>query len=340
MNEIIYGGDNGVKNKGKSFKDSKHQPTEKKDKQKNKRSEDTMNEDFDKESYIKAGKIAQELRRFTREIVKKGIRLTDIAKMIHDKTESLGADPAFPVNLSIDDVAAHYHPTLEDETIAQGLLKIDIGVHIDGFIADTALTIDLTDENIHKGLIDAAEAALKDAIKTLDSDPDLDKIGEAISDAITKKGFQPITNLSGHGLDRYQIHSGITIPNYANQSNIRLQEDQAYAIEPFATTGVGKIHEGPSSNIYCITDPKNTRSPSARKILEFVWNKYQTLPFSLRELQEKFGNIARLAIRELKNNGIVHEFPQLIEDSHAPVAQAEHTFIKTSSGIIVTTKEE
>jgi len=289
--------------------------------------------------YEKAGEIAQEVRKYIREIVKPNTPLLELAQRIHKKIEDLGAQPAFPVNLSIDDIAAHYHPAPGDETLATGLIKIDTGIHINGFIADTALTIDLTEDNQHKELIESAELALKNALELLPKNPSLHEIGKTIQQSIEKKGFSPIINLSGHSLDKYEIHSGLTIPNYANNNNATLQEG-GFAIEPFATTGEGRIYEGPSGNIYSVIEPKNPRSPTARKIIDYIWEKYRTLPFSLREIQEKFGPLTRLALKELEQINSIKSYAQLIEKAHKPVAQAEHTFIKTSDGkIIVTTRE-
>ena len=171
-------------------------------------------------------------------------------------------------------------------------------------------------------------------MKILDKNPNLNEIGEAIQKTIEAKGFSPIVNLSGHQLEQYSVHAGVTIPNYANGNKNKLNPG-AYAIEPFATTGEGKIYEGPSSNIFAVVSPQNTRGPTARKILEYVWEKYQTLPFSFKEIQKKFGAMSRLGLRELENSGIVHNFPQLIEKSHKPVSQAEHSFIKTDKGEII-----
>ena len=291
------------------------------------------------EDYKKEGEIAKNIRKFARELIKPGMPLVEIAQKIQKEIEKQGAIEAFPVNLSIDDIAAHYHPTIDDETKASGLLKIDIGIHINGFIADTAFSIDLTPNNEHKELIQASEDALKQALKKVEQNPTLTKIGETIKQTIKEKGFSPIINLSGHSLAQYTIHAGMTIPNYDNGNENKL-DPGAYAIEPFATTGEGKIYEGPSGNIFAITEPKNTRSPTARKILDYVMDKYHSLPFSLREMQEKFGPMARLGIREMENQGILHNFSQLIEKSHKPVSQAEHTFIKTKDDeIIVTTRE-
>lgn len=293
------------------------------------------------DSYKKAGEIAVKVRKYVKELIKPGMPLVEIAKNIHDEIEKLGGKCAFPVNLSIDDIAAHNHPLLNDETKAEGLLKVDMGIHVNGFIADTALTLDLTPDNKYKELIEASEQALSKALNLLEKNPDtsLNSIGKIIQETIEGKGFSPIINLSGHSLDEYDIHAGITIPNYANGNENNLP-DGAYAIEPFATTGEGKIYEGPPGNIYAVVEMKNTRSPKAKEILEYVWKKYKTLPFSLREIQEKFGNFARLSLRELENTGIVRYYSQLVEKGHGAVSQAEHSFIKKDGKIIVFTRED
>ena len=287
--------------------------------------------------YNRAGQIAKEVTAYAKELIKRDMLLLDIAKKIDDKIYELGGQPAFPVNLSINEIAAHYHPVLGDETKAEGLLKVDIGVHINGFIADTAFSMDLTDNKRYKGLIEASEQAVENAIKLLDKNPALNEIGEEIQNTIEEKGFSPVVNLSGHSLKKYDLHAGITIPNYEDGNHRKLEEG-AYAIEPFATTGEGRIYEGEQSNIYSVVKPKTPRSPMARKILDYAWEKYQGLPFSLREIQEKFGVMARISLKQLEQAGIVHNFPQLIEKSHNPVSQAEHTVVIWKEGIKVTTK--
>ncbi|MEK6872225.1 MAG: type II methionyl aminopeptidase [Nanoarchaeota archaeon] len=286
--------------------------------------------------YKHVGIIAKEIREFAKEFIKEGVLLIDIAKKIHQKIHALGAEPAFPVNLSIDDVAAHYHPLHDDKTTAKGLLKVDIGVHIDGIIADTSISIDLTKNKQHTALIKATENALTEALALLKKNPTLHDIGECIQRTITKEGFSPVINLSGHSIEKFQIHAGITIPNYGN-GNMHTLAPGVYAIEPFATTGVGKIYEGQPGNIYAIIQQKNIRSSTARAILAYAHEKHKNLPFSYNEIEEKFGKRARLALAELTRASILHSYSQLIEKSHHPVAQAEHTFIKTKDNAIIIT---
>jgi len=291
------------------------------------------------EKFKEAGLIAQKIRKFAREYIKPGMPIVEIAKTIQDKIESLGAISAFPVNLSIDDLAAHFHPASDEETIASGALKVDIGISIDGYIADTALTLDLTEDNKHKKLIEASESALANVIKLLPSNPTLHEIGSTIQKTIEEKGFSPIVNLSGHSIKRYKIHGGMTIPNYGNNNNNHL-EPGVYAIEPFATTGEGKIHQGSTGNTYAITNPKNPRSPNARQIYKFIQNKYKTMPFSQREIHEEFGPLSKIGLKELESQEIITAYDKLIENKKGIVAQSEHTIIITDDReIIVTTRE-
>lgn len=287
----------------------------------------------------KAGKISQEVREYIKQITLPNTPLLELAKKIHSKIEELDGNLAFPVNLSIDDIAAHYHPNLDDKIKANGLLKIDFGIHVNGSIADSAITIDLTPNNKYKELIESTELALENALKLLSNNPTIHQIGLTIQKSIESKNFSPITNLSGHSIEKYKIHAGLTIPNYANNNDNTLPSG-IYAIEPFATAGEGKIYNGAPGNIYEIINMKNPRSPTARKILDYVNKKFKTLPFSLREIEEKFGPMSKIAMKELESQLIIHSHSQLIEKSHKPVAQSEHTFIKTDDGeIIVTTRD-
>ena len=285
----------------------------------------------------KAGKIAQEVVKYAKSIIKPSMPLLEIAEKIESNIEELGGKPAFPANLCINDIAAHDTPSYNDERKASGLLKIDIGVHVNGQIADTAFSLDLENSEENKKLIQASQEALESALKVIKKDIELWKIGHAIQQAIEKQGFSPIRNLSGHELKPFRVHAGLTIPNYNNNSNIKIEEG-SYAIEPFATTGQGIIYEGKSSGIYKFEERKAVRDSFARQILDFIEEKYKTLPFCARWLVKKFGTRALLALRNLEQAKIIYQFPQLIEKSHQKVSQAEHTILIEKNKTEIMTK--
>lgn len=290
----------------------------------------------DKEKIIQAGQIASQICEYAKSIIKKDMPLLGIAEKIENKIVELGGKPAFPTNLSINEIAAHYTPSHDDESVANGLLKVDFGVHVNGWIADTAFSVDLENSELNKKLIEASESAVSEALKKINSRSELREIGKIVEDKIHKFGFSPIINLSGHSMEKYELHSGVTIPNFDNESDFEIGEG-LFAIEPFATTGGGRVKDGKQSGIYALTDTKNVRSPIAREILDFIGEEYNTLPFCSRWLVKKFGTKALLGLRQLEQNGNLHQFAQLVESSGGKVSQAEHSVLIEKNSVKVTT---
>lgn len=288
---------------------------------------------------LKAGKIARELRKYAREIAVKNRSLFEIAILIDDKITELGAKPAFPVNLSINEIAAHYTPSYGDSGVAQGLLKIDIGISVDGYIADTAFSVDLDNDETNKKLIEAAEDAVKVSVSEFGIGKELTSIGGKISEAISKHGFTSIANLSGHSIERFVVHAGWTVPNY-DSGQTDVLEEGLYATEPFATNGNGRVRDGGRSGIYRIDGEGAVRDKFAREVLTWIMDEYKTLPFASRWVYKKFGARGSLAMRQLEQAGVLYQYPQLIEVSGGKVAQAEHTVLLLEDGKkYVTTRE-
>lgn len=287
----------------------------------------------------KAGQIAVQTIEYARSIIKPQMPLLEIAEKIEAHIVQLGAKPAFPINLSINEIAAHSTPQFNDTQVARGLLKADIGCHIDGYVADTAFSIDLESSKENQELIEAAETALEKAAEIIKINSQLKEIGSAISKEINSRGFLPITNLSGHSIGKYDLHAGITIPNYDNSQTLSLQEG-LYAIEPFVTlsTATGSVKDGKPSGIYHLENSALPRDSFARSVLQFIKEEYSSLPFCSRWLVKKFGSRALVALRQMEQAKILHQYPQLIEKSGGKVAQAEHTILLTKSEKIITTQ--
>jgi len=301
---------------------------------------------MDKSKILKAGEISIEVKRYARSFIKKDMLLLEIADKIESKIIELGGKLAFPTNTSINEVAAHYTPSHNDETKAHGLIKIDLGVHVDGYIADTAFSLDLENDEENKKLIEASQKALSNAIELIknnfgggrdSSKLTTNQIGKTIQETIESHGFSPIINLSGHEIKQHELHAGLNIPNIDDKKEITLKKG-LYAIEPFATNGSGKVHDGKPSGIYMVTDSKNIRSSIAREVLEFILEEYYTLPFCSRWLVKKFGVKALFGLRQLEENGNLHHFPQLIETGKGKVAQTEHTILIDDDCVKVTTE--
>ena len=312
------------------------------------------------ESYVKAGEIAREVKDFARGFVERGAKLIDIAEAIDAKILELGGEFAFPVNLGLNEVAAHFTPVVGDETIAEGILKVDIGIGIDGFIADTAFSLDLSEDGKFKEMIELNEKVLAAASEVIFASQKsevgsrksevglmIKDVGEAVQNVMENHGnekFAIIKSLSGHALGKDDIHAGLTISNYRNDNETKL--DGAFAIEPFVTSGVGDIFEGKGGGIYVLQSEGKVRDRDARKVLEFVRENYGPRPFCARWLKKAGESVVgggwsatklRFVLGLLVSQGILHEYPILIEKSRAPVSQAENTFLIADGKVTQTT---
>jgi len=335
MNEREYGGETGrsqgntntTKANNANFSEKKAPKTEVSDSE--------VTEEYARD-IKKAGEIAQKVKAYAKEIIKKDVKLLDIADKIDAKILELGGKTAFPVNLSINDIAAHYTPTYNDDSTAKGLLKVDIGVHINGAIADTAFSLDLENSEENQKLIKASQNALNSALKIVKHGAKLNEIGKTIQTEIEGLGFSPIRNLCGHSLGEYLVHGGLTIPNYDNGNDAEL-DSGAYAIEPFATTGTGIVYEGKPSGIYQLLERKAVRDSLARQIMDFIEEEYKTLPFAQRWIIKKFSTRALISLSLMEKAGIIKQYSQLVEKSHEPVSQAENTILITDSNEVTVT---
>ncbi len=287
---------------------------------------------MDMNKYLEAGKIGKEAREYGAELIKEGASYYEVAEKIEKYIKDAGAKPAFPVNLSRNNLAAHYTPIKGDGMYFRrgDLIKLDLGAHIDGYISDTAVTVEVG-SNEWSELIEASREALNAAIKILRPGVRIRDIGAVIEEEITIRGFRPIYNLTGHGLARYDLHHEISIPNYDDGNNGIIRPGMAFAIEPFATNGKGKVKNGRGGNIYMLVEIRNLNS-----FFQKVFERFRTLPFAARWCEDQEDYLTKLEKGAKK--GIVYHFPILQERKKAMVAQTEHTFVMTDEGVVVTTK--
>ncbi len=280
-------------------------------------------EDLDK--WRKAGKIAAEALEYGRNLIKNGAVIREVCDKIDAKIIELGAKPAWPSQIGLDAVAAHFTPDHDDNSVFDNnLVCLDVGAHIDGCVGDNATSVDLSGK--YGDILKASEEALNAAIKVVKVGATLGEIGKAIQDVIQGHNLVPVRNLSGHGISPWVIHDKPSIPNYDTKDARALQGDQIIAIEPFATNGAGMIYEAEQANIFSLVAKKPVRSPFAREILQFVEANYNALPFTKRWLIKQFGlGKTSLALNELMRLGMLHPYPPLVERNQGMVAVFEKT---------------
>jgi methionyl aminopeptidase len=288
------------------------------------------------ENYAKAGKISSQIKTEVLEKMKPGMKIIDLAEFIEKRTIELGGQPAFPVNIGINDVTAHYTPKADDAIVIKvgDLVKIDHGVHVDGWVADMAYTY-CTEKS---ELIKVVEHALNAGIKIIKLGVKISEISRAINETVEAAGLGVVVNLTGHGLDQYIIHGPPTIPNIKNDSGETLKEGDVIALEPFVCEKNGYVKESEPCEIFSLLQPKPVRLPEARMILELAGNEYMDLPFCKRWLVKKgLSNFkVSFALRQLEISEAIRSYPVLKERNSMPVAQAEHTVIVMEKPVVIT----
>ncbi len=285
------------------------------------------------EKLREAGEILAQVRAETADRVEVGASHLEIAEYAENRIRELGGEPAFPVNISVDEEAAHATPKPDDDaTFGEEMINLDIGVHIDGWLADTAITVDLSG---HPELAEAPAEALEAAIEVIEPGVHTGEIGAEIEDVIDGYGYNPVVNLSGHGLGHWEQHTDPNIPNRAVESGVELEAGDVVAIEPFSTDGGGKVNEGADEEIYALEREASVRNRDARQALEQIVEEFKTLPFARRWLDTRR---SEMALRRLERQNVVHGYPVLKEEEGCLVSQKEHTVIVTEDGCEVTTR--
>lgn len=293
------------------------------------------------EAYRKAGRIIAELRGEVPGWVREGMAIIEVCRKVEDEIRKRGGNPAFPCNVGINEVAAHYtSPWKDQRTIPTGsLVKVDFGVEVDGYIGDTAVSVSFNPQ--HASLILAAQEALKAALGAVRAGGRISDVGVAVQRTIERYGHRPISNLTGHKIERFTIHAGKSVPNVAGTEAGKFLNDEVYAIEPFVTyrEAAGQVHDGEDAYIHRFMKEKGAQSELAKKIIRHIRDKFRTLPFASRWIGDAFSGYGwGEAFVELRKARCVTSYPVLVEMSGKVVAQAEHTIRVTESGCEILTE--
>jgi len=290
-------------------------------------------------SAIKSGKIAARVLNETSVEIEPGKKIIKICALAEKKIKEYGGTPAFPLNVSINHIAAHSTSPRGDKSEIPdfGLVKLDVGVHIDGFIADTACTIDI-DKSL-EGFVLATDDALNEAIAMMQPGTELGDVGQIIERVIKDYGLKPVKNLSGHNLKKYRLHAGKIVPNVKKRNVGTVEVGEYYAIEPFATTGTGTVIDSEYVYIFANTGIDEPLEGTTEKLRKYLRDKYGPLPFASRWIGTSTKKVDVInEIKELLNARAIRGYPMQIEKKGRPVSQTEHTVFISEDGPIILTK--
>lgn len=294
------------------------------------------------EKWMRAGQVAADALAVGRKLAVPGAKVIDVAAAVEQHIRDQGLGQAFPCTLSIDSVAAHWTPTHDDPTVLKEgqVVKIDCGAELDGALSDNACTVEIGGGDRYARLIAASEACLKEAISILGPNVDLGTVGAAIELTAKDFGFKPLQNLTGHSLETFNLHAGLTVPNVPMKVNRRPRIGDVLACEPFVTDGqAGRVENSGPGNIYHYQRGRPLRLPSAKKLLTAIERTHPKLPFAERWLTSALEpHKLNVNLLQLQKEAAIKHYPALSEASGGMVAQTEATIVITEDGCKVTTK--
>ncbi|MGQ9782052.1 MAG: type II methionyl aminopeptidase [Nitrososphaeria archaeon] len=296
---------------------------------------------LEEESYLKAGRIASQVLKEVKSKVQPGITFEKICKIIEDRSKELGGEQAFPANICLNEIAAHDTAGIEDDRTVKerDVVKLDVGIQVNGYIADTAITINFNEEYVD--MVSANLEVLNLALKKVKAGESINEVGRTVHHFVTSKGYKTIANLSGHSLGQYQIHSGHSIPNTPFNGMLgRFSAGRSYAIEPFLTSknAAAFVDEIEQVNIYSIIRRKRLKHEIADLLLQEIWEKRKMLPFSPRWFIDSYDKKDLLeALDYLVKNKMLRKYPVLKEATNQVVSQFEHTALVMENSTIITT---
>ena len=254
-----------------------------------------------------------------------------LADAIENLILKRGARCAFPVNIGVNEVAAHYTPSRDNDRIfRQGdVVKIDVGAQVGGYPADTATTVEVGTRN-NTALIQSTRDALNMCIEMIAPGTTVSAIGAMVFRTVSSVGYKPVENLTGHSMEQFNLHAGLSIPNIETRDKTPLKEGMILAIEPFASTGAGRVSGKGRGGIYRIVRERRA-SPEITAFYAKLSSEFGPFPFAARWC-DRLDPDAQPLLQKMFRMGILMNYPVLSDTAEGIVAQTEHSVLVTSDG--------
>ena len=202
------------------------------------------------EGMARAGALLHETLQLCAEALEPGVSMLDIDRIADEHLAAHGAQPTskgykgYPAALCISPNSMIVHGIPNDYRAKEGdLISLDLGVTLDGLIADSAITVpvgEISEES--QRLLDVCQEALAAGIAQAQEGNRLSDISHAVQTTVEAAGFSVVRSLVGHGVGR-SYHEDPQIPNYgpAGRGPL-LQEGMTLAIEPMITMGRPEVY--------------------------------------------------------------------------------------------------
>lgn len=278
-----------------------------------------------------------------REICQAGDQLIiDETNKIYKKEKEMKKGVAFPTSLSVNNCICHYSPTPRDPDVLLkkgDLVKVDVGAHIDGFIAVVAHTMSVglgAGKKVHNRQADvvlAAHYASEAALRLLKPGNETYAITHAVQKICEDFKCKPVEGMLSHQLKQFRIDGEKTIiqnPNEAQKKEhekFQLEVHEVYAMDVLVSTGEGVGRESNARvTIYKKTDETyQLKLKTSRTFYSEVVHKHGTMPFNLRSFEDE--NRAKLGAVECVNHKLIEPFQVLYDRPGEYVAQFKFTVL-------------
>jgi len=237
------------------------------------------------ENYITAGKAVIKAKKLAQRLVEPGVSFYELANSCENIILDRGCELSIPVLTSLNEIATDYCPSVEDKSLIpeNGLLKITLGAHYNGYIAKSALTFNLNNQAEFVPFMLATQEASRDLVDNFKPGKLMYEIGEIIAQNLRRFNLRPITNLGGHEMTQYTHHTGVFIPCYKDTAhNTPIKKGSVYACIVFATNGRGTVKTGKETYIYKIKKiSKKNISYEMLNYLKRIDTLTKKMPFSI-----------------------------------------------------------
>ncbi|KAL4346668.1 hypothetical protein GQ457_17G006420 [Hibiscus cannabinus] len=249
---------------------------------------------------------------------------------------------AFPTCLSVNNTVCHFSPLASDSSeLEEGdMVKIDMGCHIDGFIAVVAHTHVVKDGPVsgrQADVIAAANTAAEVALRLVRPGKKNKDVTEAIQKVAAAYDCKIVEGVLSHQLKQFVIDGNKVVLSISNPDtrvdDAEFEENEVYAVDIVASTGEGKpkLLDEKQTTIYKRAVDKNyhLKMKTSRFIFSEINQKFPILPFTARALEEKR---ARLGLVECVNHDLLQPYPVLHEKPGDYVAHIKFTVLLMPNG--------
>eukprot|EP00929_Paragymnodinium_shiwhaense_P030741 TRINITY_DN1736_c0_g1_i1.p1 TRINITY_DN1736_c0_g1~~TRINITY_DN1736_c0_g1_i1.p1 ORF type:complete len:417 (+),score=157.39 TRINITY_DN1736_c0_g1_i1:89-1252(+) len=260
-------------------------------------------------------------------------------KKVKDKKIEKGI--AFPTCISVNELVGHFSPLKgESKQLKSGdLVKVDLGCHIDGYIAQAAHTIVIGEEKVEDrraDVVHAAWTAAEAALRLVQVGNTNTQVTEAFDKVATEFGCKPVLGIKSHQLKRFVIDGGRCIAGVENVEDkvesFEFEQNEVYCLDVVMSTGEGKVREAElRSTVFKRNVEVNylLKTQKARQFISEVGKRFPALPFSITAFDE---SMARLGVSESKRHELLEEYPVLTERPKEFVAQFKFVLLLLPGG--------